>query len=126
MGLSISLRRRVQGFSDEVRDLRRVRRGSDAGLLQGLALGLGGALATGDDRTGVAHRLALGGGEAGNIRDDRRLHLALHVLGSELLSVAAYLTYQHRALGFWVSLELLQYLGEVAPDYGSPPIPTAV
>src|SRR6516165_1092891 len=39
----------------------------DAGLLQRFLLGLGGARGTADDRAGVAHGLALRGGEAGHV-----------------------------------------------------------
>src|SRR5215210_8848596 len=62
--LTLPLRPFVQGLGDQLRDLRRVRRGPDPGALQGLALCLGGALAAGDDGARVAHRLALRGGEA--------------------------------------------------------------
>src|SRR5437588_10572839 len=113
----LRLRGVVQGLADELPDFRRVRGRPDTGSLQSLTLGLGGALATGDYGTRMAHRLALGSGEAGDVRYNRCLHLVLHVLRGELLGVTAYLSDHHDALGLGIRLELLQYLDEVGTYY---------
>src|SRR5918998_1817694 len=110
--------RLLQRVGDELGDLRGVRRGPDAGPPERLALRLGGALAAGDYRARVAHRLALGGGEARDVGDDGGLHLFVYVLGGELLGVAPDLPDHHDAFGLGVSLEFLQDLDEVRPDYG--------
>src|SRR5918997_6170462 len=109
--------RLLQSFGDELGDLRGVRRGPDTGPPERLALRLGGALAPGDYRARVAHRLALGGGEARDVGDDGGLHLLVHVLCGELLGVAPDLPDHHDALGLGVGLELLEDLDEVRPDY---------
>src|SRR5690606_10890798 len=57
--------------------------------LEGLLLRLRGARGAGDDRAGVAHRLALGGGEARDVADDGLGDVGLDVLGRTLLGVAA-------------------------------------
>src|SRR5829696_265802 len=107
----------AQRLGDQLGYLRGVRRGADAGPAQGFALGFGGALAAGDYGARVAHRLALGGGEARDVGDDGGLHLRVHVLGGELLSVAPDLPDHHHAPGLGVGLELLEDLDEVGPDY---------
>src|SRR5690606_815658 len=56
----------------------------DAGGLEGLLLRLRGAGGAGHDRAGVAHRLALGGGEARDVADDRLGDVGLDVLGRAL------------------------------------------
>src|SRR5699024_232997 len=60
----------------------------DARGLQGLLLGLRGARGARDDGAGVAHGLALGGREAGDVADDRLGDVGLDVLGRTLLGVA--------------------------------------
>src|SRR5262249_4392804 len=61
----------------------------DADLLQRFLLGLGGAGRAGDDGAGVAHGLALGRGEPGDVTDDRLGHVLLDVGRGPLLGVAA-------------------------------------
>ena len=57
------------------------------------------------DGAGVAHRLALGGGEAGDVADDRLGHVLLDVGRGPLLGVATDLTDHHDDLGVGVRLE---------------------
>src|SRR3546814_5981650 len=64
----------------------------DAGGLEGLLLRLCGSRRAGHDRPGVAHRLALGGGEARNVADDRLGDVRLDEVGRALFRVAADLT----------------------------------
>src|SRR5215212_880157 len=111
----------AQRLGDEFGDLGRVRRRPDVGLPQGLALCLGGALSAGYNAPGVAHGLALGGGEARDVGDDRGAHLALDVLGGELLGVAPDLTYHHGAFGLRVRLKQAQDLDKVRPYDGVAP-----
>ena len=81
---------------------------TDAGGLEGLLLGLRGAGRAGHDGAGVAHRLALGGGEAGDVADDRLGDVGLDVVGGPLLGVAADLADHHDRVGVGVVLERLR------------------
>src|SRR5690606_6160828 len=74
----------------------------------GLLLGGRGAGRAGHDRARVAHRLALGGGEAGDVTDDRLGDVLLDVRGGTLLGVAADLADHHDRLGLRVVLEGLE------------------
>src|SRR5699024_3732912 len=76
--------------------------------LEGLLLGLRGARGAGDDGTGVAHGLALRGGEARHVPEDGLGDVLLDVLRSALLGVTADLTDHHDRLGLRVLLEGLQ------------------
>ena len=77
----------------------------DADGLEGLLLGLRGARRAGHDRAGVAHRLALGGGEAGDVADDRLGDVVLDVRRRALLGVAADLADHDDRVGLGVGLE---------------------
>src|SRR5690606_13896969 len=81
---------------------------ADADLLQGLLLGLRRTGRAGDDRAGVAHGLALGRGEPGDVAHDRLGHVLLDEGGGPLLRVPADLTDQHDRLGLRVLLERLE------------------
>src|SRR5690606_17427894 len=76
--------------------------------LQGLLLRLGGARRAGDDGAGVAHRLALGRGEARDVADDRLRDVLLDVGRGTLLGVAADLADHDDRLGLGVVLERLE------------------
>ena len=71
-------------------------------------LACGGAGRAGDDGAGVAHGLALGGGEAGDVADDRLGDVVLDVGRRPLLGVAADLADHHDRLGLGVVLERLR------------------
>src|SRR5690606_22718620 len=78
------------------------------GGLQRLLLRLRGSGRTGDDRARVAHRLALGRGEPGDVADHGLGDVGLDVLGGALLGVPTDLTDHHDELGLRVGLERLQ------------------
>src|SRR5690606_29494438 len=83
-------------------------RDADADLLQGRLPRLGGPGGAGDDGAGVAHRLALGGGEAGDVGHHGLGDVLLDVGRGALLGVAADLADHHDRLGVGVGLERLQ------------------
>src|SRR5699024_631530 len=68
---------RGEDLPGEVRGLRRGLADLDADGLEGLLLRGGRAGGAGDDGAGVAHRLALRGGEARDVADDRLRHVVL-------------------------------------------------
>src|SRR5690625_7432620 len=82
MGRCVALTGRLLGFEDLPHE-RSCFGGGLADLhtrgFEGLLLRLGGSGGAGDDRTGVAHRLALGGGEPSDVADDRLGHVFLDV-----------------------------------------------
>ena len=73
--------------------------------LEGLLLRLRGAGRARHDRARVAHRLALGGGEARDVADDRLGDVVLDVRRRALLGVAADLADHHDRVGLGVGLE---------------------
>src|SRR5699024_8745329 len=75
---------------------------------EGLFPRLRGAGGAGDDRAGVAHGLALGGGGARDVADDRLADVGLDVLGRPLLGVAADLADHHDPGGVRIVLERLE------------------
>src|SRR6266508_6592171 len=87
------------------------------GGLQRLRLGFGGTAGPGDDRAGVAHALARGGLEPGDVGD----HRLAHVVGLEsrclLLLVSADLADHHHRLGLRVGLEAGQDVDEARADH---------
>ena len=80
--------------------------------LERLGLRDRGALGAGDDRAGVAHRLAGRRGEAGDVADDRLGHVLGDELGGLLLGVAADLAAHHDQLGLGVVLEEPDHVDE--------------
>src|SRR5690554_4888419 len=80
---------RRQDLPHEGRRLGRRLADLDSGGLQGLLLRLSRTGRAGDDGAGVAHRLALGSGEAGDVADDRLGHVGLDEVGCTLLGVSA-------------------------------------
>ena len=85
---------------------------------QRLHLGRGGALAARDDGAGVAHLLAGGRGDAGDVGRHRLGHLRLDELGGLLLGRAADLADHHHGLGLGVGLEGLQAVDEAGARHG--------
>ena len=77
----------------------------DALGLERRGLGRGAAGGAGDDRAGVAHLLAGGCGEAGDVADHRLGHVLADEVRGALLGVAADLTAHHDQLGLGVVLE---------------------
>src|SRR5699024_10263306 len=73
---------------------------------EGLLLRLGGSGGAGDDRTGMPHRLALGGGEPGDVPDDRLGDVLLDVVRGAFLGVPTDLADHHDDVGLGVRLEL--------------------
>src|SRR5829696_6125029 len=73
--------RSLQQLGEGLAHLGGRRRHRDTGGLEGRDLGLGVALATRDDRAGVAHALARRRGDAGDERRDRLLDVVLDELG---------------------------------------------
>src|SRR5215204_2815350 len=108
--------------ADEVRgelsDLGRRRADADAAGLEGFLLGLRRAGGAGDDRAGVAHRLAGRRREAGDVGDDGLRHLGVDVLGCLLLLGAADLADDDHDLGLVVRLELGEHVDEARSDDG--------
>src|SRR5688572_4348077 len=88
----VDLTQQLRGLAWRLADL-------DAGGLEGLLLRLGGARRARDDGAGVAHRLALGGGEARDVADDRLGDVGLDEVGRTLFGVAADLTDHDDRLG---------------------------
>ena len=80
----------------------------DADGLERFLLRLRGAGGAGHDRAGVAHRLALGGGEARDVADDRLGDVLLDVRRRALFGVAADLADHHDRVGLRVVLERLE------------------
>src|ERR1700756_2390585 len=70
-------------------EVRRGTHGDDTGPLQRGKLLVGRALAAGDDGAGMAHALARGGGDTGDVGHHRLLHMVLDVLGRLFLGGAA-------------------------------------
>ena len=79
----------------------------DARRLERVLLVLGGALASGDDGAGVAHLLAFGGGETGDVGDNRLGHVLLGPCGGVLFGEAADFADHHDSLGVGVGFECL-------------------
>src|SRR4051794_23731022 len=102
--------------------LRRRLADPDPGGLEGLLLRLRGAGRAGDDGAGVAHGLALGRGEPGDVADDRLGDVGLDEVRRPFLGVAADLADHHDRLGLRIVLESLQAVDvrgaddRVAPD----------
>src|SRR5699024_4101608 len=118
-GAEMPMRYRSEGLVELPRDHRRLGRGLahlDAGGLEGLLLGLRRAGRAGHDGARVAHRLALGGGEARDVADDRLGDVVLDVLGRTLLRVAADLADHDDQLGLRVLLERLDGVDVGAAD----------
>src|ERR1700721_311136 len=95
----------LDDLADEGGGLARRLADADAGLLQGFLLGLGGAGGAGDDGAGVAHRLALGPGEARDVADDRLGDVLLDERRGAFLGVAADLADHDDGGGLRVVLE---------------------
>src|SRR5579863_4268739 len=77
---------------------------------------LRGSLAARNDRTGVAHALALRRRYAGDVADNRLSHMRSHVFGGFFLGGAPDLTdYDHR-LGLRVLIEQLQGIDKAGTD----------
>ena len=74
----------------------------------------------------AAHRLALRGGEPGDVADDRLGHVVLDVGRGLLLGVAADLADHHDRLRVGVGLERLEGVDVGGATIGSPPMPMAV
>src|SRR5215471_18466420 len=89
----------------------------DTDLLQGLLLGLGGARRTRHDGPGMAHRLALRGGEPGHVGDHRLGDVLLDEGGGPLLRVPADLADHHDRVGFRVVGEGAQAVDVGGPDH---------
>src|SRR6478735_5804758 len=80
----------------------------DPGGLEGLLLPLRGARRAGHDGAGVAHGLALGSGEPGDVADDRLGDVVLDVGRRTLLGVATDLADHDDRVGVGVVLERLE------------------
>ena len=80
---------------------------------EGVHLSLGGALAAGDDRPGVAHLLAGRRRDPGDVGAHRLGHAGLDELGRFLLGRAADLADHHDRVRLGVGLELAQAVDEV-------------
>src|SRR5690606_23344576 len=98
----------LDDLAHQLRGLARRLADLDTGRLQGFLLRLRGTGRTGDDRAGVPHGLALGGGEAGDVADDRLGDVGLDVLGRPLFGVTTDLADHHDRLGLRVFLEGLE------------------
>src|SRR5947209_4051092 len=103
---------------DELRHLGRRRADGDAARLQRLLLALGRSGRAGDDRTGVAHRLARRRGEAGDVGEHGLRHGLLDEARGLLLLVAADLSDHDHVLGLGIGLELGQDVDEGRADDG--------
>ncbi len=90
----------------------------DAARLERVLLRLRGAGGAGDDRAGVAHRLAGRRREAGDVGEDRLRHVLGDELGRLLLLVAADLADHHDQLRLRVVLELREHVDERGADDG--------
>ena len=103
------------------------RRGADlyARGLQRRLLRLRRAGGAGDDGARMAHGLAFGGGESGDVADDRFGHVIGDVGRGAFLRVAADLADEHDEFGVRVGLEGREASMCVVPTTGSPPMPTA-
>jgi hypothetical protein len=89
--------------------------------------GLAALGALGDDGAGVAHLLAGGRGEAGDVGDDRGVGDVLGDPAADLLLLgAADLADEDDRLGVGVLGEARDDVQEVDPMIGSPPMPTQV
>src|SRR3954454_14250325 len=84
-GAPVAVPKSAHDLAHEPRGLARGLADLDAGGLEGLLLGVGGARRTGDDRARVAHGLAGRGGEAGDVAYRRLGHGLLDELGPLLL-----------------------------------------
>src|SRR5207248_11714743 len=82
------------------------------GRLQCVDLGLGRAARAGDDGARVPHLLARRGRDAGDVGDDRLVHLGLDVVGRLLLLRAPDLAYHDHGLGVGVGLEAAETVDE--------------
>lgn len=95
---------------------------NDASVLESGNLGVGAALAAGDDGTGVAHTAAGGSGDAGDEADDGLAAVdgvgLLEELGGVLLSGAANLANHDDAVGLLVLDEDLEAVDEVCAAEG--------
>src|SRR5215213_5965620 len=107
---------RVEDFDRDRRGLGRAFADPHALRLERLFLRRGGAGGAGDDRAGVAHLLARGGGEAGDVGDHRLGDLGGDELGGALLGVAADLADHHDHLRVRVGLVEAEDVDEVRTD----------
>src|SRR5436190_17148902 len=99
---------RAEALGDELRDLGRGRPDLDADGLERFLLRLRGAGGAGDDRAGMAHRLAWRRREAGDVGEHRLRHVLVHVACRLLLLVAADLADEDDQLRLRVGLEALE------------------
>ena len=95
----------------------------DARRLERVLLVLGGALPPETMAAGVAHLLAFGGGETGDVGDNRLGHVLLGPCGGVLFGEAADFADHHDSLGVGVGFECLQGFQQRRADDRSPPAP---
>src|SRR5690554_2685071 len=109
---------RGQDFAHQGGGLGRRLADLDSGGLEGLLLRLCRTRGAGDDGAGVAHGLALGSGEAGDVADDGLGHVRLDEVGRALLSVATNLADHDDRLRLGVRLERGQGVDVSGADDG--------